>query len=293
MRTGIYETLNHLGYTSLATRELFSKGTRDNPNVEVWRDCVSGVIYICDHYVGEEEYHNGQYRADKQILSGAPDFERIRDRDRRLRHFKKFAAGKDICDFGCGAGEFLKVVQPFARSIVGVELQDEYVTALYDAGIACMQDLSDIADASLDVIFSFHTLEHLPHPVEFLNLMSAKLRPGGRVVIEVPHAGDFLLRDFTNCQDFKNFTLWSQHLILHTRGSLAALLGHCGYDRIIVEGVQRYPLSNHLCWLSQGKPGGHKSELSALDSDSLTESYAAALSRIDATDTLIATAVVK
>ena len=66
------------------------------------------------------------------------------------------------------------------------------------------------------------------------------------------------------------------------------MLCHVGFDAPIIHGVQRYPLSNHLYWLSNGKPGGHKSPLSVLDDIDLKIAYAHALSKIDATDTLIA-----
>jgi len=56
--------------------------------------------------------------------------------------------------------------------------------------------------------------------------------------------------------------------------------------------VQRYPLSNHINWLSNGKPGGHKSSLSLIDTPALTSAYSDSLARIDATDTLVAIAKV-
>ena len=60
--------------------------------------------------------------------------------------------------------------------------------------------------------------------------------------------------------EFQKFTLWSQHLILHTRESLIPdFCQPLGFDDVIVDGVQRYPLSNHLGWLSTGAPGVHKS----------------------------------
>ncbi len=66
----------------------------------------------------------------------------------------------------------------------------------------------------------------------------------------------------------------------------------CWFARYSNEGVQRYPLSNHLNWLDNGKPGGHKSPISILDSDALSEMYQNSLARIDATDTLVAIAKV-
>ena len=44
----IYETLKTLGLTSENTREVFSLHTRDVLDLTVYRDRVSGVIYIDD-----------------------------------------------------------------------------------------------------------------------------------------------------------------------------------------------------------------------------------------------------
>ena len=70
------------------------------------------------------------------------------------------------------------------------------------------------------------------------------------------------------------------------------MLEYVGLTEVLIEGVQRYPLSNHLNWLANGKAGGHKSPLSLLDSDVLFDAYQNALARIDATDTLVALAKV-
>ena len=52
--------------------------------------------------------------------------------------------------------------------------------------------------------------------------------------------------------------------------------------------IQRYPLSNHLYWLSNDKPGGHKQWGNFIDSPELTKAYESQLSSIGATDTVIA-----
>jgi 2-polyprenyl-3-methyl-5-hydroxy-6-metoxy-1,4-benzoquinol methylase len=135
---------------------------------------------------------------------------------------------------------------------------------------------------------SFHVLEHLPDPIEVLTEIKLKVKSGGLVIIEVPHARDLLLT--LGNKEYKNFTLWSQHLILHTRDSLRKLLRYTGFTDVEIEGVQRYPLSNHLNWLANGKPGGHKSPLSIIDSDELSKAYCNSLSKLDQTDTLVAVA---
>ena len=183
------------------------------------------------------------------------------------------------------------MVQPHCNEVIGIELLQNYVDELNALGIACTNSLDVIEDGSLDVIVSFHVIEHLPNPIDTLNDLMRKVASGGQILIEVPHANDFLLSSVA-CEEFKQFTLWSQHLVLHTRDSLRKTLEYVGLEDIQIEGVQRYPLSNHLNWLANGKAGGHKSPLSVLDSDVLFDAYQHSLARIDATDTLVAIAKV-
>lgn len=117
------------------------------------------------------------------------------------------------------------------------------------------------------------------------------MNSNGILVVEVPHANDFLLT-IAKLPSFKSFTLWSQHLVLHTRESLKRLLYVCDFTKIIINSRQRYPLSNHLNWMINGEPGGHKTLFSVFDDVALNKKYAKALASIDATDTLVAYAKV-
>ena len=78
----IQETLETLGLASEQTTTHFHKGTRDNPNIDVYRDKNSGVIYINDFYVGEEEYESGEYRNDSAALADKKS--QYKDYERRM-----------------------------------------------------------------------------------------------------------------------------------------------------------------------------------------------------------------
>ncbi len=280
----IFELLANLGETSNTTRELYAKRTRDAENLEVWRDSVSGVIYIDDHYCGDEHYSGGSY--DQQNIRS--NFDRNIDLQRRLKAYECDYVGKNICDFGCGKGDFILTVAERAKACAGVELQTVCRDRICDSGGLCYETISDIT-FSIDSCFLFHTLEHFPDPLSVLLDIREHLKKGASLIVEVPHANDVLL-SCLQCEAFKQFTLWSPHLILHTRSSLHKLLARAGFHVDLIEGVQRYPLSNHLAWLSEGKPGGHKSALNALDTEQIRFAYEAALQKIDATDTLVARA---
>lgn len=285
----ISDTLLSIGAIKNENIEIFSKKTRDNNNLTVYRDSISKVIYIDDFYVGEKVYESGAYRKEFNPLL-TRDFEDVIDSERRFNSYKQFIVGKSIVDFGCGAGSFLKQSKILSKSAVGIELQQNYIDDLNSENIRCFKDVSEIEDQQ-DSIFLFHCLEHLTNPTDLLVQIHKKLKGNkqGKIIIEVPHAKDFLI-DTLSVQSFIDFTLWSQHLVLHTRESLRLLLEYCGFKNVTIEGVQRYSISNHLNWMNTNKPGGHKEILSVFETHELVGAYANALSRIDANDTLVAIA---
>lgn len=289
-KEGIASILLKLGVVHLDKIKLFSAGTRDNKNLNVYKDEVSKVIFIDNHYVGEEVYKSGEFRnAPKPLMNtGRRDFEDHADTERRFEQYKQFVVGNNVCDFGCGAGSFLRRNKHLAKNLAGVELEQNYSKQLNDDGIFCTSDINEIP-FELDTVFLFHSFEHFSEPLEILKKIKNKLKPGGKIIIEVPHAKDFMIQNL-ELQPFIDFTLWSQHLILHTRESLSAFLQESGFKSITTEGVQRYGLSNHLNWLKNGKPGGHKSGLSLIETEALKNSYADALSKLDANDTIVAVA---
>ena len=275
--------------SSKETAKVFSKHTRDNADLLVMRDEVSGIIYIDDYFVGEDHYTSGSYRTEKLSPHASSNYERNDNAERRMKEYKQFYAGLNICDVGCGLGDFLYGAREFADQVYGVELQKNYLDNLNSAGVPCSTDIRDYK-GKFDTIFSFHALEHFEYPIEMLSLMKDKLSKDGQIIVEVPHANDFLISTL-HYQPFIEFTLWSQHLILHTRESLKRFLQAAGFKSIIIEGVQRYSLANHLGWLTKQKPGGHKGNLSMLDSSELHHAYQSSLQKIDATDTLVAVAM--
>ena len=87
------------------------------------------------------------------------------------------------------------------------------------------------------------------------------LAKNGRMVIEVPSSEDVLLTLYDS-EAFQRFTYWSQHLYLFNAETLRKLAEQAGLRIVSIQQYQRYPLSNHLYWLSQDKPGGLRNGLS-------------------------------
>ena len=60
--------------------------------------------------MGDKAYTESEYVKDTPVDEKPRSFEDQRNLDRRLSSFKHYTWGKDICDFGCGAGLFLDAV---------------------------------------------------------------------------------------------------------------------------------------------------------------------------------------
>ncbi len=292
MKTNVLSDLIKTNSIDIDNIVTFSNTTRDKDNLNVKIDKVSGVIFIEDFFVGNTEYISGQYKeiTEEERYKDFENFEDYVDSSRRITQFKDLILNKSICDFGCGAGSFLKLAQELASNICGVEIQENYLNEINNSGILVKESIDNF-NSQFDTIFSFHTLEHLPNQLEVLSSLKKYLKPGGILVIEVPHAKDYLLNNL-DIKEFKDFTLWSQHLILHTKDSLKKFLIHSGYKDIQINGFQRYNIANHYGWLKNRAPGGHKSDLIEIENPKLREEYENSLKEIDATDTIIAYASV-
>jgi hypothetical protein len=132
----------------------------------------------------------------------------------------------------------------------------------------------------------FHVLEHIPDPRSVLEQLSTMLTSGGQIVVEVPNADDALLTLY-HSEPFAHFTYWSCHLFLYTAQTLKMLFSQVNLKINYIRQIQRYPLSNHLYWLANGKPGGHE-KWHFLDSPELRAAYEKQLAAIGKCDTLVA-----
>ena len=95
--------------------------------------------------------------------------------------------------------------------------------------------------------------------------------------------------EFEELKEFKNFTFWSEHLILHTHKSLKSILTKAGFTNIKIEYFQRYGFDNHLGWFIKKKPGGHIF-FKKYSSKKINSIYSQNLVKLKKTDTLFAVA---
>jgi 2-polyprenyl-3-methyl-5-hydroxy-6-metoxy-1,4-benzoquinol methylase len=272
-----------------------SDTTRDK-KITVFQDTKSKVIFLGKCITNFQYYKSIKYNDDniisKKKKSGLVKTSKgniistiLEDDRRRAIQHAGLLKNKKILDFGCGWGGFLKKTIK-AKSLSGIELRKECISYIKEniKKIQISDNLNNLNE-KYDIITMFHVLEHIPYQIKILKALKKKLTKNGKIIIEVPSANDFLLK----LKEFKKFTFWSEHLILHTEKSLKKLLVISGFKEITIKYYQRYNFSNHLGWFMERKPGGHNLYKTISD-NRINKEYSDYLIRKKNTDTLIAIA---
>ena len=103
------------------------------------------------------------------------------------------ARGLDVLDIACGEGYGSALLAQVAHSVLGVDVSDEAVA--FAQGAYRRDNLRFVrgdgreipaADASIDLVVSFETLEHLYEQERLVAEFRRVLRPGGLLIISTP-----------------------------------------------------------------------------------------------------------
>lgn len=260
---------------------------RDNEDLSILECQNCGLVFL-----SHADFPSGFYEQAKMHGQEPPTIEdwlreTLKDDERRFASLRAEITNSDVLDFGCGAGGFLIKAKATARNVMGIELEARLQQHFNVCGIKVFPKIEQLPpDQKFDVITAFHVIEHLQDPAATLSALATKCRSSGRILIEIPSSSDALLTVYEN-KPFSEFTYWSCHLYLFNAHNLAILAKMAGLRLDYVKHIQRYPLSNHLYWISRGKPGGHQ-KWDFLDSDNLDKAYEASLAAIGKTDTILA-----
>lgn len=94
-------------------------------------------------------------------------------------------------DFGCGTGNFISEIPTWfpEAKLVGLEWDEsgrERILGLPNVS-RFVTSLAEVSDNSLDVLSMVHVLEHIEDPIALLASVFRVLRPGGYLLVQVPH----------------------------------------------------------------------------------------------------------
>ncbi len=161
----------------------------------------------------------------------------------------------DVLEIGSSTGYFLDDLRGGVKSVTGVEPSDAYRAFAESRGIETVRDIGDLGTRSFDVIALYYVLEHMRDPIDYLHQMQSHLKPGGRLLLEVPNVDDALLSLYA-VPAFGPFYWQKAHYQNFSQKTLGLVLGRANYDATMFP-VQRYDLSNHMVWMMEGRPGGY------------------------------------
>jgi len=184
------------------------------------------------YFTGEEEQGYRSYADMRRAL--LPHFRRrVQMLDRQLP-----ARGR-LLDFGCAAGYFLEVARADGWQVAGVELSESMSqTASQALRIPIATSLERLPEKDFDAITLWEVVEHLPRPLQTLNDLRERLRPGGGLMLSTPNTGHW--------QAIRESEAWvgyrpPSHLLFFTQATLTEVLRRAGFTAIHIAKVSPLP----------------------------------------------------
>jgi cyclopropane fatty-acyl-phospholipid synthase-like methyltransferase len=141
---------------------------------------------------GENYFNGGEYLdyvADKDVLQ--------RNFRKRLPALRRFAPTGSLLEIGAAFGFFLEVARDHWQ-VRGIDVSSAGVAHMRDVlGVDAVQaDFLDLPDEPerYDVICLWDTIEHLSHPVRYIEKAARWLKPGGLLAMTTGDLGSLLAR---------------------------------------------------------------------------------------------------
>lgn len=216
-----------------------------------------------------QSYYDGEYRKEYgPELGQCTGYESIfnahvKYQQHRIDLLRPYLSkDKRLLEVGCSTGHFLFHAKNEVGEIFGADFDSG---ATQFAATKCEVETfggnltdSDLTPESFDIICAYQTLEHVPDPVAFMEMLKGYLKPGGVVVIEVPNLRDPLLAAYGNTA-YTPFYYHEAHLYYFTEKSLNSIMQQAGLAGDM-HYIQDYNLGNHLHWsLTNGpQPNCHE-----------------------------------
>jgi SAM-dependent methyltransferase len=246
----------------------------------------------------EEQFYSAEFESFMSVRSGsdggwlkAEDHVAANEatRERRMKYLAPNLDKKlDILEIGCSSGFMLFPLVAAGHVCKGVEPSGVFREFVRSRGIEVFDSIEHLSTskelARYDLIMHFFVLEHISDPIHFLNRQLEILKPGGKLIFEIPNAAD-PLASLYDIPAFERFYWSKAHPWYFNENSLHYLMGKLDVEYELIR-EQRYDLSNHIIWARDGKPGGMSRFSSALGPE-LDAAYKKALINSGHCDTLI------
>jgi SAM-dependent methyltransferase len=163
------------------------------------------------------------------------------------------AARDQLCDVGCGNGQFLALAGAAGWRSSGIEMNPPAARRARERGYTVFEgvfeDLESLPWGTFDAVTSWDSLEHTPDPVPFVERLARLLKVGGTLsltTLNLPSLAWYLLGTKWSMVVEDHFTYWN-------RRSLTGILSRHGFS---VERVEIFGLGRDLVrWVSRLRVG--------------------------------------
>jgi SAM-dependent methyltransferase len=154
------------------------------------------VLYECDlcglHFFAPTLAGGADFY--QQLMATVP-YETSQSRWEFGQVVRELSATDRVVDFGCGDGAFLRMAQPLACQVVGVDRNPDAIERLCRAGLTgeatSCSEFARRHPEGFDVACVFQTLEHIADIAEFMKAVICCVCPGGRIFLSVPNRRRF------------------------------------------------------------------------------------------------------
>ena len=159
--------------------------------------------------------------------------------------------GERLLDVGCDTGAFLRcAAEEYGVVPVGIDVAGRAVDDARRSGVEAYHATIEAAPESLKdfrVVTAIDVVEHVPDPLEFLQSVRRRIRPGGVAYLETPNIQSVVYRTGARLCGLtrgRPGAVWErlfppQHLQYFTRDSFASLARRAGFE---VRDIETRPL---------------------------------------------------
>lgn len=161
---------------------------------------------------------------------------------RFLRHLhRRRLDGGALLEVGCGYGFLLDEAKPYFDHRVGIDFSAAVARAAERADRVYQGGLNMLpAQQRFDCIVLVSVIEHVHNPVDYLQALRERLRPGGKVVVATPNV-DSIFRRLLGVR-WPGFQVIPEHVSFYNGLTLSALMTKAGLRTVTpVPYLRAYP----------------------------------------------------
>ena len=167
---------------------------KNNKEFLIYKDSDSGILWTD---VQSSHDHKSNYDAIKYTPHQKSNnlFTRIYNFSQNIMfYYKRFVLGREIItskealDFGSGDGAFFKHM---AATSLKMEALDPFFKAKHIEDESFYSELTEVPDNQYDMVFMWHSLEHVPMLENTINDIYKKIKDNGSLIVAVPNHRSF------------------------------------------------------------------------------------------------------